>query len=175
MAVSEHPGQPNRAPIDERHPPASAIDAEYGVSGGHAQVAEHRELQPAGDRVPLDRGDRRLGERHACWPHWPGERHVRLDSVAVASGDRFQIGARAEGALRAGEDRDAQFGSGLELLEGLAKRVGGRTVHGVPRLRSVDRDDEDVLPGLGDDGGGVVRLHAANVPGANVGLRPRAD
>ena len=51
-------------PSIERHAPAPAVHAERRVARGDAQVAPHRQLEPAGHRVALDRGDHRLAELH---------------------------------------------------------------------------------------------------------------
>ena len=56
--------------------------------------------------------------------------------------DRLQVGAGAEGhAAGAGEDQHARVVVGLEALEGLAERLGGRPVDRVAALLAVDRDD----------------------------------
>ena len=62
---ADEAGQPDGAAVDQRDAPAPAEHAEHRVAGGDAQVAPERELEPAGDRVALDRRDHRLVEQHA--------------------------------------------------------------------------------------------------------------
>jgi hypothetical protein len=63
------------------HAPALAENAEHRVLLGRPQVAPERELKPASDRVPRDRGDHRLGQPHPGGTYRPVA--VRLGPVAV--------------------------------------------------------------------------------------------
>ena len=69
VRVAEHAREPDRAAVDQRHAPAPAEHAENGVACGHAQVAPDRELEPARDRVALDRRDHGFAEQHARRAH----------------------------------------------------------------------------------------------------------
>ena len=104
-AGADQPRQPDGAAVDQRHAPAPAEDAEHRVAAGHPQVAPERELEAAGDGVPLDRGDHRLRQPH------PGRAHravaVLGDLVAALGADRLEVGAGAEGAAVAVQHRDA--------------------------------------------------------------------
>ncbi len=131
-------GQPDGAAVDERDAPSPAVDAEGGVGRRHPQVAPHGQLEPAGHRMALDRGDDRLGQQHPRRSH----RAVTVDGDPVAApvGDPLEIGTRAERAAGAREHGDGQVVVGLEAAEGVGQRVGRRTVDRVAHLGSVDRD-----------------------------------
>jgi hypothetical protein len=141
--VADQPGQPDRAPVDQRHAPAPAEHAEHRVLGGHAQVAPQGQLQPAGDRMALDCGNDRLGQGHA------GRSHRTIaaffDAVAPALRDGLEVGPGAEGAAGAGEYRDRLRVIDIECPKGLGQRLGGRAVHRVAEPRAVDGDDGDVV------------------------------
>ena len=80
-AQPDEPRQPDRTAVDERHAPAPAEHAEHRVLLGRPQVAPERELKPASDRAPRDRGDHRLGRPHPGGTYRPVA--VRLGPVAV--------------------------------------------------------------------------------------------
>ena len=63
--------QADGAPVDQRHAPAAAEDAEDRAVSRDPQVAHERELEAARHRVALDRGDGGLGEGHAGRAHRP--------------------------------------------------------------------------------------------------------
>ena len=68
-------------PSIERYTPAPAEHAEHRVARRDAQVAPERELEPAGDREALDRGDHRLRQQHPRRSH-------RAVAVGAARGCR---------------------------------------------------------------------------------------
>ena len=145
--------QPHRPAVDQWHAPAAAEDPEHRVTGGDAQVAPGRELQATGHRVALDRGDDGLGQPHPGGPHRAvgGE---GIDDVALRRTDGLEVGAGAERATVAVEDRDPLLGVGVEDPEGLGQRRSRRAVDGVAGVRAVD-----------DDGGDrTVALHAHRRP-----------
>ena len=76
-AVPDQPRQSHRAAVDQRHAPAPAEHPEHRVLLGDPQVAPQRQLEAAGHRVATDRGDHRLGQRHAGRAHRPGAGAVR--------------------------------------------------------------------------------------------------
>ena len=149
VRVADQAREPHRAAVDERHAPTPAEHAEHRVARRDPQVAPQRELEPARDRVALDRGDHRLGEQHA------GRSHRAVAAVghrvAAAFADRLQVGARAERAVRAGEDRDRALVVGVERAERVGEQRRGRPVDGVARVRPVDRHDRDRPVVLDDD------------------------
>jgi hypothetical protein len=54
--------------------------------------------------------------------------------TALPGGDLLQIGAGAEIAAAAGQDRDRQRRVGIETAKRRGKRLAGRAVDGVPRF-----------------------------------------
>ena len=116
--------QADGAAVDERDAPAAAEHAEHGVARGDAEIAPQRELETAGDRVPFDRGDHRLREQHPRRTHRAVA--VRLHDVAAAVGDGLEVGARAEVAARAGQDRDIVVIVAVERAERVGELGGGR-------------------------------------------------
>ena len=89
--IADQPRQPDRAAVDQRHAEAAAEHAEGRRPRGDAQVAPQRELEPAGDRVALDRGDHRLASSSRVGPIGPSravgvevERRPRVRSPGAA-------------------------------------------------------------------------------------------
>src|SRR5436190_19960670 len=68
VAVSDQPSEPNRAAVHQWNAPAPAVHTEDRVLRGDAEIAPRRKLEAAGDRVPFDGGDDRLGKQHAGRP-----------------------------------------------------------------------------------------------------------
>ena len=140
--MADQAGEADRAAVHQRDAPAPAVDAEHRVLGGDAQVAPDRQLEPAGDRVALDRGDHRLAEQHPRRPDRPVA--VGLDPAARGAArlaHRLEVGAGAELAARAGQHRDGQRVVGVEAPERVGQRVRGRAVDRVRHLGPVDRHD----------------------------------
>ena len=127
--MTDESREPDRAEVNQRHTEAAAEDAEDRVRARDAQVAPDRQLQPAGDGEALDRGDDRLGQPQPCRSHRPDAVHG--DALLLAGGDGLQVGAGAEVAGLAGQDRDVQVRVGIEGLEGVGQRNRGRFVDGV--------------------------------------------
>ena len=115
VALSDQAGQAHGAAVDQRDSEASAEYAEHCISGSDAQIAPEGEFQTSRDRIAFDRGDHGFREEHARGTH--GAVSVLGHRIAVAFRQRFQIGARAEVAACAGENRDAQLGIGVEPAE----------------------------------------------------------
>src|SRR5207244_1487304 len=69
-----------------------------------------------------------------------------------ALGDGLQIGAGAERASGAGEDRDVRGSIGVERAERIGQRDGGGAVDGVADLRALDGDDRDGVFALDANG-----------------------
>ena len=139
---ANEPGKAHRAAVDQRHAPAPAEHAEHRIRRGDAQIAPERELESAGDRVALDRGDHRLRQQHAR----RAQRTVAVD----ATSDCRRRSATAFRSAPAQNVPSAPVSTatslvvvGVEATERLRERRGGRTVDGVAHLGSVDRDDRD--------------------------------
>ncbi len=94
--------------------------------------------------MTLDRRDDRLAQLHAGRTHGTvAVERDPVDPLAAGFGHRLQIGARAEGAVRAGEHRDREVVVGVEARERVDQRVGGRAVDRVAGFGPVDGDDRD--------------------------------
>ena len=152
VAVAEQTRQADRAAVDQRHAPAPAIDAEHRILGGDTQVAPRRQLEAAGDRVPLDRRDHRLRQQHARRAHRTVA--VEIDAVATPARHALEVGPGAERAAGAGQYRDREPDIGLEAPERGGQRRGGRPIDRVAHRRAVDGDDGDRTVGLEMDGVG---------------------
>ena len=101
-----------------------------------AEVAPTRQLEPAGDAPPLDRGDHRLGQLEAG----------RAERAARAQpGEVMQVGAGAERAVVAGEDRDLRVRVGLEREERVEQPLRGLAVDGVAHRGLVDPHDRSTI------------------------------
>ena len=161
--------QPDGAAVDQGHAPAPAVDAEDGVACRDAQIAPHRQLEPAGDGVALDRRDDRLREQHAARAH--GAVAVHGDAVAAAFRDALQVRPGAERAARAGEHRDGEGVVGVEAPEGVGEQRRRRSVDGVAYPRTVDGDDGDGAVGLEADGAHVRPPRAGGRVGQRRGRR----
>ena len=136
-ALPDQPRQPHGATVDQRHAPAPAEHAEHRVVGHHPEIAPERELEPARDRVTLDRGDHRLAEH----PSGRAHRAVAVDRDAVhpraaGFGHRLEVGAGAERAPGTGEHHDRERVVGLEAVARVDQRIGGRTVDRVAGVRA---------------------------------------
>ena len=142
VRVADQAGQADRAAVDERHAPAPAEHAEHRVARGDPQVAPDRELEPAGDRVALDRGDHRL-RRAACASGPSDRRRRRCTRVAASFADRLQVGARAERAVRAGEDRDAASSSASNARNASASSAAVGRSTALRACGPVDGHDRD--------------------------------
>ncbi len=139
--MPDQPGEADRAPVDERYPEAAAEDPEDRVLCGHPEIAPDGELEAAGDRVPLDRGDDRFGELEAGGAHRAGA--VLADPVPLAPGDGLEIGPCAEGPAGPGQHGNRRVGIGIERGEGGEQGVGRRPVDRVAPLGPVDGDEGD--------------------------------
>ncbi len=139
VTLADQPRQTHGAAIHQRHAPAPAVHAEDRVACRHPQIAPERELQAAGNGVTLHGGDHRLAEPQ------PGRAHGTIAGafhpIAAARGHGLQVGAGAEGAARAGEDRHGAVRVGVEVAEGVCQRRCGRAVHRVADRRAVQGDD----------------------------------
>ena len=90
-------GSLHRAAVDQRHAKTPAEDAEHRSFLDDAQVGEQRKLEPAGDRMPGDRRDHRLLQRHARRPHRTRRLTAGIEVVApLRIGERGKVGAGAK-------------------------------------------------------------------------------
>ena len=145
-AGADQPGQPDRAAVDQRHAPAAAEHPEHGVLLGDPQVAPQRQLEPAGDGVPGDRGDHRLAQPHPGRPHRP----VAVGATRFCSG--VPIACRSAPAQNVPPSPYSTATRavvvGVERAERVGERGGGRPVDRVARARG--RDSTTVVTGPSD-------------------------
>ena len=139
MALSDQSRQAHRASVTQRHAPAAAVDAEHRIARGHPQVAPQGQLEAPCDGMALDRRQDRLREQHPRRPHRAVA--VRFDAIASAFANGLQVGSGAEGATRAGEDRDRLTTIRVEGAERVGEGRGGGTVDRVADLGPGDGDD----------------------------------
>ena len=152
--------QPRQEPARRRlgHDAAAREDeAELRVVGADADVHRQRHRHADADGRPVDRGDHRLErledlERHAAAAVAVDAVGrlvvlVRVEGVAAAA----EVGARAEAAALAGDDRDAHVVVGVDGGEGGQQLVHHRLGERVEPVRSVQRDGRDaVVDGVAD-------------------------
>ena len=81
-------------------------------------------------------------------------RHARETATArvgpLAAHERLEVHARAERAVRAGQDPDPQVRILVEAVHRLRDELGEPDVHGVARLGAVEGDEQDAI-GRGAD------------------------
>jgi len=147
-AVADEPREPHRPTVDERDTPPPAEHPEDRALVGHPQVAPERELEAPGHRIPVDRGDDRLGETHAGRAHRPVA--VWADAVRALGADRLEVGARAERRPVAGEYGHGRVGL-LELPERAGQLGRHRSVDGIAPVRPRQHDDHHRAVALDPD------------------------
>src|SRR4051794_1345291 len=140
-------------------------DAELRALGGDDQVTGQRDLQSTGDGEALDCGDQRLLRRLL---HDPGEAAVARP-WPLAGGERLQVHAGAEALALAGDDADAELVGRVELVECGGHRLGHREIDGVPRVGSVQHDQQDSVAAFGQKwllvhGAGAYNRPSAGAP-----------
>ena len=113
----------------------------------HHEIAGDHQLQPACQRVPLDRGDQRLGGRLLDDP----AEAAPLDARAFAAQETLEVHSRAERAPRAGEDAHTQIVLGIELVHRRRDPLGRGLGHRVLRLGPVYGDDQHAVTNLAQD------------------------
>src|SRR5690349_5665503 len=116
-AQADQSWQAYRPTVDQRDAPAPAEDAERRVLLHYAQIAPEGKLHSTGDGVARDRGNHRLGEQHACWPHWPVT--FRLHAVEVSRCKSFEVSPSAEVAMVAIEHTNRRVRIGVERAKRL--------------------------------------------------------
>ena len=141
--------EPHRRATEWEQAPFCFGHTEFRALAGHPDVGALEDLGAAGDGRPLHRGDERFGEAAALEQRGqPGQ--VPSSAVAllelVARGGpvhRLEVGARAEGAARAGQDGHPD----LRIVVDAVPRLGHDRHHlageGVARLGPVHGDDQD--------------------------------
>ncbi len=140
-AVANQTRQPHGAEVHQRHAEAPAIDAEGRIARGDPHVAPQGQFEATSHGVAFDRRDHRLAELEAARPH---RGIAALDAVPSPSRRRFlEIESGAEGALRAGEDRNRQRVIRVEATEAFGQRARRRRIDGIARMRPVDGDDRN--------------------------------
>ena len=140
-ALADESRQADGSAVDERHAVPAAEHAEHGILRRDPQVAPQRDLQSAGDGVPLDGGDDGLGQAQSRRTH----RTVAVGSDPVGLGRSLgvQVGAGAERATRAAEHGHTQRGVRVEGPQRIGEQRRGRPVNSVAPLRTVDEYRED--------------------------------
>ena len=149
--------------------------AEPGVLRGHDQVAGHRQLEPAGQRVAVDLGDDRL----RAWTDRERRRHVAAEHVAPAQRGRGlllgQVVAGAERPTGAGDrdDPDALVGGGVGDRGG--QLVAQLRVERVQLVGTVERQPDAPRRRVAQDerlaGHGAARTTRASTATAPTGRR----
>src|SRR5947199_191767 len=94
-------------------PTAHLGQAEDGLLAGHDEVAGQDDLEPAGQGVPLHRGDDRLGRRALRDAAEPAAACRRV----LPGREPLEIHARAEGTARAGDDQRGDVAARVEVVE----------------------------------------------------------
>ncbi len=124
-------GQAHGPTIDQRHAPAPAENAEYGVLLDDAQIAPKRKFKSARNRIPRNGGDNRFGKKH------PRRSHRRRGAIGAnpvapvtAAGKSLEVRACAKCAVIAEENPNA---GAFIRLEGFER--GGK----LRRRRRIDR------------------------------------
>ena len=149
-ALAQDAGQPVDRPgaAEERAPHVEVAD--QGVVRGDREVAVDHDLEATGGRVALEHRDRRL--RRAEDPVADAGRALRdlprpraADEVAL---ELVEIEARAERAVAAAEDHDADLGVGLRPAHGLVELLEKLLADGVLLVRAVEPDAGDVTVDL---------------------------
>ena len=164
-----------------RRPVADLRLAELGALGRDDEVAGHRELEAAGQRIAVDLGDDRLGRIEEP------QRGRDVGRQQLAPGDRAadralgllgQVVAGREGPAGALEDDDPDAGVGFGCVEGGHERCDQRAVEGVELRRAVQREPDAPRRPLGQEDG-LVRHRSRRRPRgvarrARPARRPRA-
>src|SRR5262249_21329797 len=99
--VADQAWESDGTAVDEWNPPAAAEHAELCRLVHDAQIAPQRELEAAGDGVPVHCGDHRLLEKRPA--HTKRSLAFGLVGQAVL-GEGLQVVAGAEAAARAAQD-----------------------------------------------------------------------
>jgi hypothetical protein len=169
---SEHPHRPRHAAATgqqtERHLRYAEFDAV--VVGNDPVMAGERDLQPAAERRPVDRGHHRDAERFQD-PELALDLLDRLEQLrgvlGTGLGDQPQVATGEEGLFRAG-DHDAHQRVLLRLqpLDRRGHRAQVELVHRVRRrVRVVHRQrDDPVVLGPGDHAASLSMMVATPMP-----------
>src|ERR1700728_1325580 len=146
--VVRHPaGQPEQPACRRRQASPDLGQPELRRHARHDQVAAQGELEAAGERVPLDRGDHGLGRRPLGDPAEAAARH----DGRVPAQEAPQAHARGERAARAGQDDDPRILVAVELVHRGGYAAGDLAVDSVARLGAIDRDDGDPAVAVGEN------------------------
>ncbi len=144
MAVSKQAREANGATVHQWNAPAAAVDAKNRTLRGHAQIAPGGQLEPARNRVSFDGRDHRLREEHASRPNGPVAIGAQTsDPLGFPRAHRLEIGAGAEGAMRAGEHGYVYGLIRIKAPEGIGQRLRRGRVDGIGNGGTVDRDDRE--------------------------------
>ena len=109
----------------------------------HQEVAGQRDLEPAGDRGPVDRTDDGLG---MGWDRRLGEGDGPRAGLALHPGGEVgEVEPGAERGVLAGEDRRVDVVVGLALRQAGADRRDQLAVERVAALGPVERDGGDAV------------------------------
>ena len=133
---SDQAGQPHRRAVAHGYAPAAAEDAEYGAVIDHPDITPQGKAQTAGNGMPGDRRDHRLGQGWGGGPlgiAGPGD-------IVGAAGHLFQIGAGAKRPACPGQNGNQLAVIGIEIPHRLVQAAGGGIVQGVAHLWPIDND-----------------------------------
>lgn len=142
----DEPRQPLRAAAAGDDAEADLGQAELHPARGVAEVAGERELEPAAEGEPAERGDRRLRQLLQRGEH----RFDAMDALpdVLRRAHRLallQISAGTERAASAFDDDDARIArAASDLFDERAKRIQHRPIDRVQLLRPVQPDITDM-------------------------------
>ena len=154
LGLADRAGQPLRAAHAGQHAELDLGLTELRGVGGDQQVAHHRQLTAAAERVARDRRD---GGCAGGGELGPRREEVGGENVCERQfGHLLDVRARREGLLVAGDDDRADARIVVEFGCGRGDFVHHLTVERIERLGPVQRDGADAVV-TGDQDGLVAR------------------
>ena len=151
--VGDLPRQPDRRAAEGEDPPAHLGHAEGGGLPRDADVHGLEHLGPAGDAVPLDRGDDGLARFVLAEQRLPVQVGIGLEPrrplvVAVPARHLLEVGTGAEVAAGSGDDHHPDVGVAIDLHPGVGHPDQHLARDGVLGLGPVEGEDGDVAVDL---------------------------
>ena len=134
-------GSRNNPPPTATSDRAASGSPMFAVRDDDDEIARQCKLEPARERVSLDRGDHRLRRRH----RHDAEPASLLRRTHVPLRGRDQVLAGAEHDVGAGDDAAPQRVVFLERVDRRFHRTRGCAVERISALGTVDADDHEVL------------------------------
>jgi hypothetical protein len=151
VELSDGAGQTLGAPRARHDADPHLRLTELGALSGDDDVAAHRKLEPAAERVAVDRGDYGLGRARHRVPVALGAAAQHLHGARVD--ELAQIGTGGECLLIAGEHDRAHGRLLVERFEGRSERLSRRHIERIPGFRSIDADQGHAVVGPLDQHG----------------------